>query len=114
LNQIRASSVLNFEAKVGRGIAIATDVEARIQDVIITDYEISARFENGRMITVPLGRFWWPAEATTDQRAEFDIIGNGSGIPSPEIDEDVSVEGMLHREPARRIDLTRRHGTIVL
>jgi hypothetical protein len=41
----------------------------------------------------------WP---TPEQRVRFEIIGSGSGIHWPEIDEDISVEGMLHGIPARR------------
>jgi hypothetical protein len=39
---------------------------------------------------------------TPEQRSRFEIIGSGSGIHWPEVDEDISVEGMLHGIPARR------------
>ncbi|MBI4587787.1 MAG: DUF2442 domain-containing protein, partial [Candidatus Rokubacteria bacterium] len=45
---------------------------------------------------------WRLSEATPAQRANFRLIGTGQGIHWPEIDEDISVEGMLHGIPARR------------
>lgn len=84
-------------------MSIAANVEARIQNVSITDDTIKAELVDGRTITVPLAWSWRLAEATADQRAHFEIIGNGSGIHWPEIDEDISAEGMLHGIPARRL-----------
>jgi hypothetical protein len=83
-------------------MSIAANVEARIQSLSITDDTISAQLADGRTISVPLAWSWRLSEATPEQRARFEIIGNGSGIRWPEIDEDISVEGMLHGGPARR------------
>ncbi|MSS70699.1 MAG: DUF2442 domain-containing protein [Candidatus Latescibacteria bacterium] len=35
-------------------------------------------------------------------RLRFEIIGDGQGVHWPDIDEDISAEGMLHGVPARR------------
>jgi Protein of unknown function (DUF2442) len=83
-------------------MSIAANVEARIQSVSVTDDTISAQLSDGRTISVPLAWSWRLSEATLGRRARFEIIGNGSGIHWPEIDEDISVEGMLHGVPARR------------
>ncbi len=83
-------------------MSIAVNVEPRIQDVWITEDTIGAQFVDGRTITVPLAWSWRLSGATPEQRANFEIIGRGSGIRWPEIDEDISVEGMLHGTPARR------------
>jgi len=83
-------------------MSTAVNLDARIQNVSITDDTITAQLIDGRTITVPLAWSWRLAEATSDQRAQFEIIGNGSGIHWPEIDEDISAEGMLHGIPARR------------
>jgi len=77
-------------------------MEARIQSVSITDETITAQLADGRTISVPLSWSWRLSEATAEQRAKFEIIGSGSGIRWPEIEEDISVEGMLHGVPARR------------
>ena len=83
-------------------MSIAMNVESRIKDVWITDDTIGARLIDGRTITVPLAWSWRLSEATPEQRVRFEIIGSGSGIRWPDIDEDISVEGMLHGIPARR------------
>jgi len=83
-------------------MSIAAHVEARIQTVSVTEDTITAQLVDGRTISVPLGWSWRLSEATPDQRAKFEIIGSGSGIRWPEIDEDISVQGMLHGIPARR------------
>jgi len=61
-----------------------------------------ARLVDGRTISVPLAWSWRLSEATPEQRRKFEIIGDGQGVHWPEIDEDISVEGMLHGSPARR------------
>ena len=83
-------------------MSTAASVEARIEGVSVTDEMITARLADGRMIGVPLAWSWRLSEATPEQRAKFEIIGNGSGVRWPEIDEDISAEGMLHGVPARR------------
>ncbi|SPF52915.1 conserved hypothetical protein [Candidatus Sulfopaludibacter sp. SbA4] len=83
-------------------MSIATRVDARIQNVSVTEDSITAQLVDGRTISVPLVWSWRLSEATPEQRARFEIIGNGSGIRWPEIDEDISAEGMLQGVPARR------------
>ena len=83
-------------------MSIAVKVEARIQDVSVTEDTITAQLADGRTISVPLAWSWRLSEATPEQRATFEIIGNGSGIRWPEIDEDISAEGMLRGIPAKR------------
>ena len=75
---------------------------ARIQSVEVTDEEITARLADGRTISVPLAWSWRLSEATPEQRRRFEIVGNGQGIHWPEVDEDISAEGMLHGTPAPR------------
>ena len=75
----------------------------RIQDVRVTDDEIIAHLVDGRVISVPLAWSWRLAEATPAQRGNFRLIGSGQGVHWPELDEDLSVEGMLHGIPARRL-----------
>ncbi len=80
----------------------AASSDPRIQEVRVTDDEIIAHLVDGRVISVPLAWSWRLSEATPAQRANFRLIGTGQGIHWPEIDEDISVEGMLHGAPARR------------
>ena len=71
------------------------------QGVRVTADEIVAHLEDGRVITVPLAWSWRLSEATPKQRANFRLIGAGQGVHWPDVDEDISVEGMLHGIPAR-------------
>ena len=84
-------------------MSIAVDaIEPRLTNVRVTDDEIIAYLVDGRTISVPLAWSWRLSEATPEQRANFRIIGDGQGIHWSDIDEDISVEGMLYGTPARR------------
>ena len=76
--------------------------DPRIQEVRVNEDEIIAHLVDGRVISVPLAWSWRLSDATPAQRANFRLIGTGQGVQWPEIDEDISVEGMLHGVPARR------------
>ena len=80
----------------------AANSEPRINAVEITDEMISATLEDGRTISVPMTWSWRLSEASNKQRQNFEIIGNRIGIHWPEIDEDISAEGMLYGLPAQR------------
>jgi hypothetical protein len=77
-------------------------IEPRIADFRVTNEEIIAYLVDGRTISAPLAWSWRLSEATLKQRANFEIIGDGHGVHWPEIDEDISVEGMLYGMPAPR------------
>ncbi len=77
-------------------------VEPRLLKIRITEDEIIGYLADGRTIGVPLVWSWRLTEATPEQRQNFEILGNGQGIHWPDIDEDISVEGMLYGTPARR------------
>lgn len=84
-------------------MSIAVQIqEDRIKEISVTDDTITAQLVDGRTISVPLAWSWRLSEATPAQRANWEIIGNGDGIRWPDIDEDISVEGMLHGSPASR------------
>lgn len=67
---------------------LATSVE-------FTDVEIVVRLADGRSITAPLE--WFPRllHAESSARLNWRLIGNGIGIHWEELDEDISVEGLL-------------------
>ena len=81
--------------------------EALIQDIQVTDDTITAHLTDGRTISVPLVWSWRLSEATPEQRANYEIIGDGEGVHWPDVDEDISAEGMLHGIPARRPTASR-------
>jgi hypothetical protein len=78
------------------------EIEPRVLDVQVSEDEISAFLVDGRRISVPLAWSWRLSEATPEQRQNFQVIGEGEGIHWPDVDEDISVEGMLGGVPARK------------
>lgn len=74
----------------------------RLLNVQVSEDEITAFLLDGRTISVPIAWSWRLSEATPEQRLNFEIIGDGLGIHWPDIDEDISVEGMLYGSPAPR------------
>ena len=76
--------------------------EVRIKDISITEDTITAYLVDGRVISVPLAWSWRLSEATPEQRANYEIIGDGHGVHWPDIDDDISAEGMLQGIPAPR------------
>lgn len=79
-------------------LALAAD--ERVKDVEITNEELSVEMMDGRTISVPLA--WYPRllNATKAQRENWKISGAGYGIHWPDIDEDLSTEGLLRGAPA--------------
>ncbi len=77
-------------------------IEPRLLNVMVSDDEITAFLLDGRTISIPIAWSWRLSEATPEQRLNFEIIGDGLGIHWPDIDEDISVEGMLYGSPAPR------------
>lgn len=69
--------------------------DERVSDVRCTDESLIVDLMDGRTISVPLA--WYPrlANATPEQRAEWQTCGGGYGIHWPQIDEDLSTEGLL-------------------
>ena len=71
--------------------------------VDVSDDSLSVQLADGRTISVPLA--WYPRllHATPEQRAHCIVAGAGFGIHWPDLDEDLSVEGLLRGAPAPRI-----------
>ena len=83
-------------------MSIAISSEPAILAASVSEDALTAQLADGRTISVPLSWSWRLSEATPGQRENFQILGRGEGIRWPDIDEDISVEGMLHGVPARR------------
>lgn len=76
--------------------------EVKIKNIQITEDIITAQLVDGRTISVPLAWSWRLSEATPKQRAHYELIGDGQGVHWPDIDEDISAEGMLYGIPAHK------------
>ena len=81
---------------------VAPVVEPRIADLRVTESEITAYLVDGRTVSVPLAWSWRLSEATPVQRDHWKLIGDGVCVHWPDVDEDISIEGMLHGTPALR------------
>lgn len=77
-------------------------VDPRIATVRVTDDSIIADLADGRTISVPLAWSWRLEDATPEQRANWRLIGSGQGVHWPDVDEDISVRGMMDGVPATR------------
>src|SRR5207244_3499330 len=63
---------------------------------------ITAYLVDGRVISVPLAWSWRLSDASPKQRANWQLIGDGHGVHWPDVDEDISADGMLNGIPAHR------------
>ncbi len=81
---------------------LALKADERVNDVKFTNDTLSVGLVDGRTITVPLA--WYPRlfAATAAERKNWRVAGGGYGIHWPEIDEDLSTEGLLRGAPAPR------------
>ena len=72
----------------------------RVKDVRFTDDELVVDLLDGRTISVPL--VWYPRllSASAAQRSNWRMAGGRFGIHWPDIDEDLSTEGLLRGAPA--------------
>ena len=71
----------------------------RVKDVRFTDDDVAVDLTDGRTIVVPL--VWYPRllDATAEQRRNWQISGAGYGIHWPDLDEDLSMAGLLRGAP---------------
>jgi hypothetical protein len=74
----------------------------RIVDVKIDDESLAVRLADGRVVSVPLA--WYPRllHATPRQRRKWEFCAGGYGLHWPDLDEDLSAEGLLRGAPAAR------------
>ena len=61
----------------------------------VTEDTLAAELSDGSTISVPLS--WHPrlVHATPGERSNWELIGGGQGIHWPDLDEDISIEGLL-------------------
>ena len=68
--------------------------------VSVDDDVLSVGLSDGRTISVPLA--WYPrlVHGSTAERRNFRLVGRGEGIHWPDLDEDLSVAGLLSGRPS--------------
>jgi hypothetical protein len=79
---------------------LAISADERVKNVRIDEDSLTVDLMDGRAISVPLA--WYPRllNATHEQRNDWEVCGGGFGIHWPQIDEDLSTEGLLRGAPA--------------
>lgn len=72
----------------------------KAETVTVTEDTLTVELSDGRSISVPLA--WFPRllHASPAERKNWRLIGKGQGIHWAEIDEDISVEGLLAGKPS--------------
>jgi len=75
--------------------ALQTEANPRGQSVCVGEDELVVDLKDGRSISVPLA--WFPRllHATAAERENWEWLGDGEGIHWPDLDEDLSVAGLL-------------------
>jgi hypothetical protein len=84
------------------GMSFSASADERVLGVEFSDDAFSVSLRDGRIITVPL--VWYPRllNASSAQRQNWEIAGGGYGLHWPDLDEDLSTEGLLRGAPAPR------------
>jgi len=74
--------------------------QALASDVQVTDDELIVELVDGRRIAAPI--VWFPRllSASLEARTNWRLIGEGVGIHWPDVDEDISVNGLLKGLPS--------------
>ncbi|WP_369788239.1 DUF2442 domain-containing protein [Rouxiella sp. WC2420] len=76
-------------------LILCKENDLRVMNVRIDDSRLSVDLMDGRTITVPIA--WYPRlyAGTPEQRNNWELAGAGLGIHWPDLDEDLSTEGLL-------------------
>lgn len=74
--------------------------QVTLQDVQLSDEALTVDLMDGRSISVPLA--WYPRlwQGMLAERNNWRLIGRGSGIHWPDLDEDISVESIILGRPS--------------
>lgn len=82
--------VSTVDLEIPRAVGVEVDADA-----------LTATLADGRVIAAPLA--WFPRllHADADERRNWRLIGDGLGVHWPDLDEDVSIEGLLAGRPSR-------------
>jgi len=76
------------------------DAGLRIVEVAIDEHRLTVHLADGRTVSAPLA--WYPRllHASPEERDKWELSGGGFGIHWPDLDEDLSAEGLLRGAPA--------------
>lgn len=74
---------------------LGVKIEPLAREVSFTEDSLHVVLADGREISAPLT--WFPRllKATAEERAQWELIGEGVGIHWPAVDEDIETESLL-------------------
>jgi hypothetical protein len=80
-------------------LAVKMDVPHAVS-VLIDEDTLTVELDDGRTVSVPVA--WYPRlfHASKEERVNWRLIGKGHGIHWENVDEDISVEGILAGRPS--------------
>jgi Protein of unknown function (DUF2442) len=74
---------------------LAVELRPLAHSVNFTEDSMNVDLLDGRTISVPIAWFPTLSKASQSQKENWELLGDGEGIHWPEIDEDLSVSGLL-------------------
>ncbi|MEW6747140.1 MAG: DUF2442 domain-containing protein [Planctomycetota bacterium] len=80
----------------------AVDITSALAEhVVVSNDTLTVSLSDGRTLSVPLG--WYPRlmHASARERKNWRLIGKGQGVQWPDVEEDISVSGLLFGNPSR-------------
>ena len=80
--------------------SLVLKIAPRAMAVVCSDDELRVSLTDGRWLSVPIA--WFPrlAHASSSDRANYELLGDGQGIHWPDVDEDISVVGLIAGQPS--------------
>ena len=74
---------------------LVTERDVFAESVSFSEDSMVVQLDDGRALSIPLA--WYPRllHGTQQEREKLELIGEGEGIHWPDLDEDISVEGLL-------------------
>ena len=76
--------------------SLMTEIEiANAVEVSVSDEVLIVNLDNGRSLSIPIS--WYPRllHGLKKERDNYRLIGSGTGIHWPDLDEDISVQGLI-------------------
>lgn len=82
-------------------VTLTVEAQALAAKITFTEHEFIVSLVDGRTLSVPLE--WFPrlTKATKNQLTNYELLGDGEGIHWPDLDEDISIDGLLRGDGAR-------------
>jgi len=76
--------------------SLMTEIEiSNAVNVSVSDETLTVGLDDGRVLSIPVS--WYPRllHGTKPERDNYRLIGNGAGIHWADLDEDISVQGLI-------------------